>query len=187
MEWCISFQNLSGVFWGSASWRPCCTMRMMRNSIASAKSVQVLSGSLLSLFSVGSTLLDSWEPELSLLFDIAILLFVDCHACRSSAMMDSAVSMSNEMLSVPALSTSVRTSHQASSFLSDRTARLYRSIFFPISENSVQQMMAPANEVTMTTKFAKLRCDKIALPAVQHKTTDRNAQRARLYTGKRSW
>ena len=43
---------------------------------------------------------------------------------------------------MPALSTSVSTSHHESKFLMERTARVYRSIFLVMSENSDQEISA---------------------------------------------
>ena len=105
---------------------------------------------------------------------------VDCHACRSSAIIDSPVSISVVILSAPAFSTSVSTSHQERTFLTERTARVYRSILRSVSENSDQLTTAPASEVTPITQLARSRYESTAEEAVQSSTVVRSTKRRRV-------
>ena len=97
---------------------------------------------------------------------VASLLAVACQAWRSSAIIDSPVSMSLEIASIPAFSTSVSTSHQENSIFKERIARAYRSIFLAVSENSVQHVMVPPSAVTTMTYCAFSRYDKTVALAV---------------------
>ena len=72
-------------------------------------------------------------------------------------MIDSPVSIRVEMLSMPALSTSVSTSHHESNFFMERTARVYRSTFLEMSENSDQEISALQTMMTMITPIVRFK------------------------------
>mmetsp|Transcript_12047 Transcript_12047/g.31627 ORF Transcript_12047/g.31627 Transcript_12047/m.31627 type:complete len:222 (-) Transcript_12047:68-733(-) len=79
------------------------------------------------------------------------LLAVEVHARRSSEMMLSLVRTRLEMVLLDAFCTSASESHHPSSFCNAVTARVYRSTFCSLLENSTQDVSAEEAAVTIAT------------------------------------
>mmetsp|Transcript_41875 Transcript_41875/g.89229 ORF Transcript_41875/g.89229 Transcript_41875/m.89229 type:complete len:194 (-) Transcript_41875:99-680(-) len=113
------------------------------------------------------------------------LLAVDTQARRSCEIIDSLVSMSMDIFSVDALSTSLSDFHQESIFFIDVIARVYLSTLRPALENSLQDVAIDPSVDTMVT--ADTCSQRANMEAITPSTITKTfmTRRRRVYMGTR--